>query len=464
MVSHTKQTGVYGNQHCRQRPGQNNGHNLTKSQHPNRESENTTSMESKTRANAKCNAITLVIPKWLYCYLPLLTLVLLSSASVWIASYLWNRVDNLVFQRTESVGWEMVDLFGNFDTDGDFYLSFDEALPLIQLMSEYKQVLNDSALQRNVPADEHVIKLEAHFSPLNISTMTKDWLHDFNNNYSFHGLFKWQSPNVQHQEYPVSAFLDFLPYGITNIPPPGTVYTIISAPSNVYNAIPAVGRSTRHYPPQPSGKGRIIHSLLSMLHPRPFVIMRFPPQGAMGCVRAVSKTHVHVMFRVHAEFQLNEPPRDPFWFSPAQFLGSLIIARDGSSIEHFHLYVPTKRGLNVDMEWLMEDNSEGMEVDIGFMPMMELVSPRRSRPQASAKDEINDEIQSGTQSEDGSFSHIEWDSQITEEAAKEAMELEFFPFKTIKYYNLSEAFDHSASTGKLVHSILLWGALDDQSC
>ena len=45
-------------------------------------------------------------------------------------------------QRTDSDGWEVVDLFGNFDTDGDFYLSFDEALPLIRLMSEFKEVVS----------------------------------------------------------------------------------------------------------------------------------------------------------------------------------------------------------------------------------------------------------------------------------------------------------------------------------
>lgn len=53
--------------------------------------------------------------------------------------------------------------------------------------------------------------------------------------------------------------------------------------------------------------------------------------------------------RIHAEFQLNDPPYYPFWFTPAQFKGNLIISRDGSHIEYFHMYVPTDKRLNIGM-------------------------------------------------------------------------------------------------------------------
>lgn len=51
--------------------------------------------------------------------------------------------------------------------------------------------------------------------------------------------------------------------------------------------------------------------------------------------------------RMHAEFQLNEPPLLPFWFTPAQFLGNIVIKRDGSHVEYFHMAVPKNRSLNV---------------------------------------------------------------------------------------------------------------------
>ena len=70
-----------------------------------------------------------------------------------------------------------------------------------------------------------------------------------------------------------------------------------------------------------------------------------------------SKFNIHLLvmiifYRIHAEFQLSEPPAHPFWFTPAQFTGSVVMSRDGRNLEHFHLFVPTHRRLNVGEETL----------------------------------------------------------------------------------------------------------------
>lgn len=41
----------------------------------------------------------------------------------------------------------------------------------------------------------------------------------------------------------------------------------------------------------------LIHSLLSMFHPRPFVRSRFAPQGAVACIRASSDFYFDIIFR-----------------------------------------------------------------------------------------------------------------------------------------------------------------------
>lgn len=41
----------------------------------------------------------------------------------------------------------------------------------------------------------------------------------------------------------------------------------------------------------------IIHRLLSMFHPRPFVKTRFAPQGTVACLTAISDSYYTVMFR-----------------------------------------------------------------------------------------------------------------------------------------------------------------------
>ena len=56
-----------------------------------------------------------------------------------------------------------------------------------------------------------------------------------------------------------------------------------------------------------------------------------------------------IFCRIHAEFQINEPPNFPFWFTPAQLTGNIIINKNGKHIENFTLFVPNDKKLNVGM-------------------------------------------------------------------------------------------------------------------
>jgi len=67
------------------------------------------------------------------------------------------------------------------------------------------------------------------------------------------------------------------------------------------------------------------------------------------------------LIRVHAEFQLNEPPLLPFWFTPGQLLGNIVIRRDASHVHSFHLAVPTNRSLNVGEYNYMHDHNDHTE-------------------------------------------------------------------------------------------------------
>lgn len=53
------------------------------------------------------------------------------------------------------------------------------------------------------------------------------------------------------------------------------------------------------------------------------------------------------MSRIHAEFQINDPPLYPYWFTPAQFTGHMVIKKDGTHVKEFELFVPTDKKLNV---------------------------------------------------------------------------------------------------------------------
>ena len=47
------------------------------------------------------------------------------------------------------------------------------------------------------------------------------------------------------------------------------------------------------------------------------------------------------------EFQLNQEPHLPFWFTPAQFAGRLVIDFKATHIEFFELKLPTQKQLNI---------------------------------------------------------------------------------------------------------------------
>uniref|UniRef100_H2Z5F7 Uncharacterized protein n=1 Tax=Ciona savignyi TaxID=51511 RepID=H2Z5F7_CIOSA len=59
------------------------------------------------------------------------------------------------------------------------------------------------------------------------------------------------------------------------------------------------------------------------------------------------------------------------------------------------------------------------------------------------------------------FDQIEWSDSITEPSAASQLEKLFFPFKQVDYLPFNEAFDRAKTEKKLVHQVLLWGALDD---
>lgn len=143
------------------------------------------------------------------------------------------------------------------------------------------------------------------------------------------------------------------------------------------------------------------------------------------------------------------------------------MSRDASHIREFRLYVPSDRSLNVDMEWLYgASESSNMEVDIGYLPQMELQSSSPSTP-SFIEDEEGNIIDSRGQGNDPIqfvFEEIHWTSEISREEASRRIEVTFYPFKKVSYLPFSQAFERAQAEEKLVHSILLWGALDDQSC
>uniref|UniRef100_A0A8C0HW31 Selenoprotein N n=1 Tax=Balaenoptera musculus TaxID=9771 RepID=A0A8C0HW31_BALMU len=363
----------------------------------------------------------------------------------------------------KALGTEGLFLFSSLDTDGDTYLSPEEFKPIAEKLTG--STPSASYEEEDLPPDpsEETLTIEARFQPLLPESMTKSKDGFLGvSRLALSGLRNWTTAASPSAVFAARHFRPFLPpRGHAEL---GEPWWIIPSELNVFTGYLS---NNRFYPPPPKGKEVIIHRLLSMFHPRPFVKTRFAPQGAVACLTATSDFYYTVMFRIHAEFQLSEPPDFPFWFSPGQFTGHIILSKDATHVRDFRLFVPNHRSLNVDMEWLY-GASEGsnMEVDIGYIPQMELEATGPSVPSVILDEDgnmIDSRLPSGEPLQ-FVFEEITWQQELNWEEAARRLEVAMYPFKKVTYLPFTEAFEQAKAENKLVHSVLLWGALDDQSC
>ncbi|NWT58556.1 SELN protein, partial [Erythrocercus mccallii] len=360
----------------------------------------------------------------------------------------------------KALGNEGLFLFSSLDTNKDLYLSPEEFKPIAEKLTGVAPD-SESEEEETPDPDGETLSIVAKFQPLVMETMTKskDGFLGISH-VALSGLRNWTAPAVPMSVLFARQFKAFLPP--KNNLDLGEPWWIIPSELNIFTGYLS---NNRFYPPPPKGKEVIIHKLLSMFHPRPFVKTRFAPQGAVACLQASSSFYYTVAFRIHAEFQLNEPPNFPFWFSPGQFTGYIVLSKDSSHVRDFRLFVPNNRSLNVDMEWLYgASESSNMEVDIGYLPQMELESTGPSIPTV-IHDENGNVLASRVPSGEPIqfvFEEITWQQEIPWQEAAHRLEVAMYPFKKISYLPFTEAFERAQAEKKLVHSILLWGALDDQ--
>ena len=120
-------------------------------------------------------------------------------------------------------------------------------------------------------------------------------------------------------------------------------------------------------------------------------------------------------------------------FIPSQFAGQLVINLKERTVRSFSLALP-RRNSNVDI------NAFDC-ADMVFVPRMELLAT-----------DANDR------------GEVTWNSAITEEEARRALELKFYKFAEIEWRPIEEAVELAKATHRPIHAIIVWGALDDESC
>ncbi|KAK7481156.1 hypothetical protein BaRGS_00027589 [Batillaria attramentaria] len=417
---------------------------------------------------AKSFAITVQVPKWL-CYSGVVISVLVALTAVLVSLVTPERPDlsEWMAEVQDRVGKDGVALFTAYDLNRDGYLSvleFEPLIPHLENLTSVVSVMPKDEFFHYTPKDgEEVFIIDADFEPLQLETMTKEGIltMDFGASNPLYGLKSWQTPHMPNAVFGAMEFSIFLPKDTENVALGKPYHILPQKPTGGLFDAPSHLSSARFYPPAPKEQDSVLYRLLGMMHSRPFVEMRFPPRGTVACVRAYNSKYLHIVFRMHAEYQLNEPPTNPFWFTPAQFAGDLVISRDGSHIAYFHMEVPNTRRLNVDMEWLSggsSENDQGMEVDIGYMPKMEWTItgashlPAEGQSASENKNPEEQDLQEKAPEDLKKPDEFLWDSLIDQESALRLIETEFYPFKVVTYHNLTKAHQLSREQNKPIHA------------
>ena len=187
---------------------------------------------------------------------------------------------------------------------------------------------------------------------------------------------------------------------------------------------------------------------LRQFHPGATTTLTNGEEGAFACLRAISSEYAEIGFRIHAEITLarladfdgewqGERIRDD-WMDAARFIlsqlaGRLVLNLKTGAVRTFSLALPA-RNSNIDF------NSFEC-CDMVFVPRMELL--------ATNEDDLGE---------------IAWDYAITAEEARKKLELKFYRFAEIDWLPIDEAVVQAEVTHRPIHAILVWGALDDESC
>lgn len=201
-------------------------------------------------------------------------------------------------------------------------------------------------------------------------------------------------------------------------------------------------------PPGPVALGEVwrvadeaVLAFLKQLHPGAVLRGHFDGgevPGTYASLRAVSDEAFELLLRAHAVFQLEEG----VIYKPAQFEGRLFVARESGALLWFRLELPS-RDTNVDVNVPADHVRDGrkvrsMSADIGWVPRMELAS--------------------------GEPPSLAWTQEVPLEEARLALRRSFYTFAALDWLPFDEAVLRSRRTETPLHLVLLFGALDDDSC
>ncbi len=183
---------------------------------------------------------------------------------------------------------------------------------------------------------------------------------------------------------------------------------------------------------------RGVLALLKQLHPKPNLFLHInsgDSYGLWACLLAYNEQYADIVFRIHAEFRLEDG-----WFTPSQFTGHLVVDRNKEKVAFFEMYVP-EGVINFDVNWQQDKNESHFHTSTGFCSKIEL----RAGMQNLLKS-------------------IKFTETIAQETAERALIHKFYRSERINWVPPEQVLAQAEAQQKPIHAISIDGPLVDESC
>ena len=179
--------------------------------------------------------------------------------------------------------------------------------------------------------------------------------------------------------------------------------------------------------------------LLKQLNPNPNLDMHInigDSSGMWACLRAYNDQIVHIMFRIHAVFQLEDG-----WFTPSHFAGDLIIDQTKENVVYFRQHVPEGKWFDVNWKKDKDDPNHFYSTASGVCPKIEL---KGGEPIA--------------------LHETEFAISITQKEAETKLLKHFYKSQDINWIPFKDAIKIAQAKQKPIHVLSIDGPLDDEAC
>jgi len=171
------------------------------------------------------------------------------------------------------------------------------------------------------------------------------------------------------------------------------------------------------------------------------------PAGAFGILRAVSDRYLDLLFRVHAEFDLSE---GVVLYTPACFLGRMVIDRQAGRVDYLEMHVPTDRPVNVNITLTFphpqQPDKEVTNIVFEQVDPMQLVGGDAAALERPA------------------LEHPAEQDALALEEAQERLKSPFYKFMDIAWVPTEQVIEIAQKENKPILAVVLTSPLDDQSC